>query len=114
MPMDLGHEAERLLAARGQVPEAERLHDVFRTTWAYALQEPPALATYTGTPACDHLWMDMSLEAYERRNRELEYPVRVIASIARAQLAPEDQVHAAPSRRNAEEALEGRRFPAEL
>jgi uncharacterized protein (DUF885 family) len=114
MPVDLGREAERLLAARGQVPEAERLHDLFRTTWAYTLQESPEMATYTGTPGYDHLWMDMSLAAYERRNRDLDFPVRVIASLDRAQLTPEDQVHADLFRRNAEEALEGRRFPAEL
>ena len=114
MALDIAREAERLLAARGQVPESERLHDLFRTAWAYVLQESPEMATYTGTPGYDHRWTDMSLEAYARRNRELDHPVRVIASIDRAQLSPDDQVHADLFRRNAEEALEGRRFPAEL
>jgi uncharacterized protein (DUF885 family) len=112
--LDLPLEAERLIGQRGQVTETERLHDLFRTHWTYTLEESPEMATYTGVPGHDHRWMDHSLEAYARRNRELEHPVRVAATIDRDQLSPADQVNLDLFRRNAEEALEGRRFPAEL
>jgi uncharacterized protein (DUF885 family) len=112
--LDLAREAERLVGLRGQVTEAERLHDLFRTHWTYTLEESPEMATYTGVPGYDHRWMDHSLEAYTRRNRELEHPVLVAATIDRDQLSPSDQVNLDLFRRNAEEALEGRRFPAEL
>jgi len=112
--MDLAKAIDGIVATRGQQPDGERLHGLFDLHWRYTMQESPEFATYAGWPGHNHRWTDMSLAAVERRNRELELPVRAIASIDRAGLAPADQLHYDLFRRNAEEALEGRRFKGEL
>src|SRR3989441_11299707 len=60
-----------------------------------------------------HRWTDVSLEAIERRNREMEVPARVLATIDRDALGPDDQLHHDLFRRGIEESLEGRRFKGE-
>jgi uncharacterized protein (DUF885 family) len=110
---DLETRARQVEAARGKQPEAQRLHDLFALHWQYTLDEYPELATYTGDTGRNHLWTDHSLEAYDRRNRELEIPARVLATIDRAALPAADQVHYDLFRRNVEESLEGRRFKGE-
>src|ERR1044071_9053798 len=105
--------ARQIEGSRGKQSETERLHALFRAYWTYNLDEYPELATYTGDPGRNHRWTDHSLEAYERRNREMEVPARVLATIDRAALSPADQVHYDLFRRNVEESLEGRRFKGE-
>src|SRR5260221_7455901 len=105
--------ARQIEESKGQQSEAERLHALFRAHWTYTLDEYPELATYTGDPGRNHRWTDQSLEAYERRNCEMEVAPRVLATIDRAALSPADQVHYDLFRRNVEESLEGRRFKGE-
>src|SRR6267142_5370509 len=105
--------ARQIENSKGRQSEGERLHALFRLHWTYTLDEFPDLATYTGDPGRNHRWTDHSLEAYERRNREMEIPARVLATIDRAALGAADQVHYDLFRRNAEESLEGRRFKGE-
>jgi len=105
--------AREIESARGRQSESERLHALFRLHWTYTLDEYPELATYTGDTGRNHRWTDHSLEAYERRNREMEVPARVLATIDRAALSAADQVHYDLFRRNVEESLEGRRFKGE-
>src|SRR5258705_8044940 len=100
--------AREIESSKGRQPESERLHALFRAHWAYTLDEYPELATYTGDPGRNHRWTDHSLEAYDRRNREMEIPARVLATIDRAALGPADQVHYDLFTRNAPEPLEGR------
>jgi uncharacterized protein (DUF885 family) len=90
------------------------LHRLFAAHWDYSMHEYPEAATWFGYPGQDHRWTDLSLAAIERRNRELENPARVLASIGGARLSPADQVHHDLFKRGVEEALEGRRFRAEL
>jgi uncharacterized protein (DUF885 family) len=78
------------------------------------MREYPEAATWFGYPGQDHRWTDVSLPAIDRRNRELENPARVLASIDRARLKPADQVHHDLFKRGVDEALEGRRFRSEL
>ena len=105
---------EELTALAGQVGEGERLHRLFAADWDYTMREYPEAATWFGYPGQDHRWTDVSLQAIDRRNRELENPARVLASIDRARLPPADQVHHDLFKRGVDEALEGRRFRAEL
>ena len=105
--------AREIETSKGRQPEGERLHALFRAHWTYTLDEYPELATYTGDPGRNHRWTDHSLEAYERRNREMEIPARVLATIDRGALSAADQVHYDLFRRNVEESLEGRRFKGE-
>jgi uncharacterized protein (DUF885 family) len=106
-------EAREIEASKGRRPEGERLYALFDLHWRYTLDEYPELATYTGDPGRNHRWTDHSLEAYDRRNREMEVPARVLATIDGAALSEADRVHYDLFRRNVEESLEGRRFKGE-
>src|SRR5688500_7642584 len=113
----LGLDADRtaeLVALAGRVEDGQRLHRLFAAHWDYSMREYPEAATWFGYPGQNHRWTNLSLEAIDRRNRELENPARVLASIDRARLSPADQVHHDLFKRGVDEALEGRRFRAEL
>src|SRR5947207_12305726 len=110
---DLRAGARTIEESRGRRPDGERLHALLALHWQYMLDEYPELATYTGDPGRNHRWTDHSLEAYERRNREMEVPARALATIDRAALPAADQVHYDLFGRNVDEALEGRRFKGE-
>jgi uncharacterized protein (DUF885 family) len=111
--VNLEHEAQAIVARRGSVPDRERLHQLFDLHWRYSMEESPEFATYAGWPGQDHRWTDLSMEAIERRNRELEIPERVLDTIDRGTLPAADQLHYDLFRRNVREGLEGRRFKAE-
>jgi uncharacterized protein (DUF885 family) len=111
--IDYEKRAEALIAHRGPTPDAERLHQLFDLQWQYTMEEYPEFATYVGWPGQNHRWTDVSLEAVERRNREMEVPARVLATIDRGALGADDQLHHDLFRRGVEEALEGRRFKGE-
>jgi uncharacterized protein (DUF885 family) len=110
---DYEQRVEAIVARRGGVPEPERLHRLFDLQWQYTMEEYPEFATYVGWPGQNHRWTDVSLEAIERRNREMEVPARVLATIDRGALGADDQLHHDLFRRGVEESLEGRRFKAE-
>jgi uncharacterized protein (DUF885 family) len=94
--------------------DAERLHQVFAKAWATRMHDYPDWATFTGWPGENHRWTDLSLEAVEKRRRDLDVPLRELASVDRAALGPEDQLSFDLFRREAEIDLAGRRFPSEL
>ncbi|MCU1377882.1 MAG: hypothetical protein JWN29_865, partial [Acidimicrobiales bacterium] len=50
---------------------ATRLHDLFDRHWRHLMAEHPELATMTGWPEGHDRWTDMSVEAVERRRREV-------------------------------------------
>src|SRR5437867_3590336 len=106
---DFETRADEIAASRGRTGEPERLRRLFDLHWAYTMEEYPEFATYVGWPGQNHRWTDVSLAAIERRNREMEVPARVLATIDRAALAAADQLHYDLFRRAVEESLEGRR-----
>ena len=112
--MDLQRAASEIEASQGRLPERDRLRALFDATWRYQMEEFPEMATFTGHPGHDHRWTDLSLLAVERRRRELEIPTRALATIDRSRLPPLDQLDHDVFKREAEEALEGRRFRAEF
>jgi uncharacterized protein (DUF885 family) len=112
--MDLEKAAAEIEASQGRLPERDRLRALFDATWRYQMEEFPEMATFTGHPGHDHRWTDLSLLAVERRRRELEIPAHALATIDRSRLPPLDQLDHDVFKREAEEALEGRRFRAEF
>jgi uncharacterized protein (DUF885 family) len=102
-----------IVAAKGERGDPARLHELFDASWEYQLREYPEFATSVGDPRYDGRWTDWSLEAVARRERELEAPARVLASIEREQLGEPDQLSYDLFRRGVEEDLEGRRFKGE-
>lgn len=91
-----------------------RLQELFRTHWEYTMQEFPEFATYVGFPGVSHRWTDYSLEAIERRQRELPRPLKVLKSINRSGLKESEQLSFDLFKKDIELELEGARFPAHL
>jgi uncharacterized protein (DUF885 family) len=112
--LDLERAAAEIEAAQGRLAERERLRALFDATWRYQMEEFPEMATFTGHPGQDHRWTDLSLLAVERRRREIEIPARVLSTIDRSRLAPEDQLDHDVFQREVQEAVDGRRFRGEL
>ena len=100
--------------ATNREPDAARLAALFKLDWDHGMQENPEFATEVGYPGLNDRWTDNSLEAIERRKRELQAPLKVIQSIQRANLGAADQLNHDLFRRNLENAIEGTRFPGEF
>lgn len=111
--MNLAGAARSIIDSRREVPDRDRLHQLFDLHWRYTMEESPEFATYAGWPGHDHRWTDLSVAAIDRRNRELEIPERVLDTIDRGALEPADQLHFDLFRRNIREGLEARRFNGE-
>ena len=92
---------------------SERLHKLFDINWEYRMIEYPEYATYVGYPGQNHRWTDNSLEAIERRKRELRDPLRVLETIDRSELSEVAQLNCDLFKRNIEIRIEGTRFKSE-
>ncbi len=72
---------DEVVASKGRVPEAERLHSLFDVVWRHAMQEYPDAATFLGWSGLDDRLPDLSMEAIERRRADAGEPLRVLATI---------------------------------
>ena len=91
----------------------ERLSALLKLSWDYTMRENPEYATHVGYPGHDDRWSDLSLEALERRKRELHAPLKVIESIRRDKLTAAEQLNYDLFKRNQQSAIEGAAFPSE-
>ncbi len=99
--------------ASSREPDAARLAALFKLDWDYTMRENPEFATEVGYPGLNDRWTDSSMEAIERRKRELQAPFKVIASIDRSKLGAADRLNYDLFRRNLQDAIEGTRFKGE-
>ncbi len=102
-----------LIANPRHVGDSARLAELFRVNWEYLMTEYPEFATYVGYPGQNARWTDNSLEAIERRKRELQEPLSVVKAIRRDRLSPADRLNYDLFRRGLEEQIEGTRFKDE-
>jgi len=93
--------------------DSARLGELFRVNWEYLMTEYPEFATYVGYPGQNARWTDNSLQAIERRKRELEEPLAVVKAIRRDRLSPTNRLNYDLFRRGLEEQIEGARFKDE-
>src|SRR5437867_1147490 len=93
--------------------DSARLSELFRVNWQYVMTEFPEFATYVGYPGQNARWTDNSLQAIERRKRELQEPLAVVKAIRRDRLSPADRLNYDLFRRRLEEQIEGNRFKDE-
>src|SRR5437899_9101246 len=93
--------------------DSARLGALLRVNWEYVMTEFPEFATYVGYPGQNARWTDNSLQAIERRKRELEEPLAVVKAIRRDRLSPTDRLNYDLFRRRLEEQIEGNRFKDE-
>ena len=101
----------QLTAKKGE--DGQRLHVLFKLDWEHTMQESPEFATIVGYPGQNDRWSDVSLEAIDRRKKELQAPMQVIQSIDRAKLSAADQLNYDLFRKNQQDAIEGTRFKQE-
>ena len=113
-PMDFAGEFTRLRHNAAGEADSVRLHRLFDLSWEYAMYEYPEWATWEGYPGRNDRWTDNSMAAIERRQREAQWPLDVLAAINRDALGPEDRLNYDIFRRNAESGVEGFRFPSHL
>src|SRR6059036_1499945 len=102
-----------LIANPRHLADSTRLHELFKVNWEYQMTEFPEFATYVGYPGQNARWTDNSLQAIERRKRELEEPLAVVKAIRRDRLSPTDRLNYDLFRRGLEEQIEGNRFKDE-
>lgn len=105
---------QAILNGKGQATETERLQALFKVDWDYTLAQSPEFATFVGVSAHDAQWDDLSAAAIAERKRLAGRALPVLATIDRSQLSAADQVSYDLFKRQAEEDVEGRRFPLEL
>ncbi len=110
-PSAFERDCERLAKSRGKDPT--RFQQLLQLHWDYSLRENPELATDVGHPGQNHRWSDLSLAALERRQRELQAPLKALQSIKRARLAPGDQLSFDLFKKNLDLAIEGTRFKSD-
>ena len=102
-----------LVANPRRMSDSARLAQLFRVNWEYVMTEFPEFATYVGYPGQNTRWTDNSLQAIERRKRELEEPLAVVKTIRRDRLSPPNRLNYDLFRRGVEEQIEGTRFKDE-
>ncbi len=105
---------QAVIASKGKASETERLHALFKADWAYTMTEYPEYATYVGYPGGDTRWTDLAPAAIARRKQLASRGLPVLATIDRTQLNAVDRVSYDLFKRQAEEEVEGNRFPNEL
>jgi uncharacterized protein (DUF885 family) len=93
--------------------DVERLNAFFQLDWQHTMIESPEFATDVGYPGQNDRWTDQSLEAIERRKRELKAPLKVLHSIDRAKLGDRDKLNYDLFLKNVTEGIEGTRFKGE-
>src|SRR2546426_6365538 len=90
---DTDYERDCAKLATSKETAADRLHQLFTLHWEYTMRENPEFATEVGYPGQNDRWTDNSLDAIERRKRELQAPMKVIQSINRTKLNATDQLN---------------------
>ncbi len=104
---------QAIVAEKGQKADSVRLRELFALDWDYNNIQYPEAATYSGYKGQNGRWTNQSPEAIAQRKKNLDSPLAVIVSIDRAALSKGDQLNYDLFRRNAEDALAGKRFPSE-
>ena len=90
-----------------------RLNRLFESYWDYLMTENPEWATEVGYPGQNRRWTDNTLDAIERRKRELPMTLEVLKAIDPAKLSPEQHLNYALLKRRVEHGMEGTRFKQE-
>lgn len=111
---DFTARGKELLANKEKSSDADRLHQLFASSWEYTMKEYPEFATAVGYPGQNDRWTDTSFEAIARRKETEKLDLELIKSIDRTKLSQTDAISYDLYRRNAEFSVEGHQFPFEL
>jgi uncharacterized protein (DUF885 family) len=105
---------ESLVQSRGSVADSARLHQLFDLAYEYNMNTYPEWATWEGYPGQNGRWTDNSIEAIERRHRDLQWQMDVLKSVDRSSLSESERVNYDLYRKGIEDDIAGHRFPGHL
>ncbi len=94
--------------------DTTRLRKLFADDQAWEMRNNPEEATLNGYPGQNDRWSDLSRAAIESRRRHPDENLKVLHTIDRAKLAPEDQLNYDLFRWDNERKSEGAAFPEEF
>ena len=100
--------------ARQRGKDAERLHRIFDLAWEHDNAERPEIATQRGVPGHNQKWMDLSIEAIDRRKRETVSLAEAVRSVDRSKLGAADRLDYDLFRRVVEQDVLLEKYPQEL
>lgn len=103
-----------IAASKGKSSEHARLWKIFDLDWKHLMIEYPEWATSVGEPGQNGRWTDQSMEAIDRRKRELDAPSKALQTIDRSKLNEEDRLNYDIFKYGLDLAIRGRRFPSDL
>ena len=103
---------DALASASGS--DSVRLHNLFALDWEYSNVTYPEYATYDGYPGQNDRWTDLSVAAINQRRDVARSELGAVRAINRARLNAADQLSYDIFRRQAEESVEGLRFPSDV
>jgi uncharacterized protein (DUF885 family) len=76
-----------------QPTPGKRLHRLFAAEWQWHLRDDPLEATYLGDKRYNDRWRDMSLAAFERRQRHRKDVLQKLKAFDLAALSPADRIN---------------------
>lgn len=91
----------------------EKLNHFLQTQWKQNMQEFPEWATYEGESEGNDRWTDSSLEAIDRRKKEVVCSLEILKKIPASGLKGEDSINYELAKRSLELNIEGQQFPSE-
>jgi prolyl oligopeptidase len=97
-------------AATSESDAGARLHTLFKEEWEYWLQEDPTFASELGDRRWNDRWPDISLDAFERRQRHRLEVLHKLDAIETAALSDTDRVNYRLFRRDYEFDAEGYQY----
>ncbi|MGH9554208.1 MAG: DUF885 domain-containing protein [Terriglobales bacterium] len=80
-------------ASAQQADPGRALHDLFAADWDYRMQDDPIDASLLGDRRWNDRWRDVSLEAFERRQKYTHEILDRLKQIDRSRLSPADQLN---------------------
>ena len=102
------------LAAAPGLSDSARFQSLLALDWGYSNVMYPEYATYTGYPGQNDRWTDLSIAAINERRQMARSELDVVRAINRARLNTADQLSYDIFKRQADEFIEGLRFPSDL
>ncbi|HEX5709034.1 MAG TPA: DUF885 domain-containing protein [Pyrinomonadaceae bacterium] len=97
-------------AAGERANPARQLHALFEEEWEWTMKEYPTFASSLGDRRYNDRWTDLSLEAFERRQRHRQDVLARLRRIDRRRLSAADQLNYDLFRKDFEEGIEGFKF----
>lgn len=79
--------------SQSQNPESQKLHAMFDAEWQWTLENNPAFASYLGDKRYNSRWQDVSISAFEARNRHIIVALEKLKKIDRAKLPQSDKLN---------------------